>query len=83
MRSNINITNGMKYNQKISHIFRLQPVKVNVDGLGAVEKDMTYKNGLLGIIFRNETIAIPKVETFETRLVAVDFSIPFWINRSD
>lgn len=63
-------------------IFRLQPVKVNVDGMGMPEKDSTYKYGLLGIISRNETIAIPKVETFSRRLVVIDFSIPFWINRS-
>jgi len=58
-------------------------VKVNVDGLGLIGKSfLSHKNGLLGIIFRNETIAIPKLEMITLRLVATDFSIPFWINRS-
>ncbi|XP_071625820.1 uncharacterized protein [Temnothorax longispinosus] len=62
--------------------FTLQPVKVNIDGMGMPEEDLTYKHGLLGIIFRNETVAIPKIETFRPRLAAVDFSIPLWINRN-
>ncbi|KAG5307519.1 GRIA1 protein, partial [Acromyrmex insinuator] len=61
--------------------FTLQPVKANVNGLGMSEKDRSFKNGLLGIIFRNETMAIPKLETFISRLVATEFSVPFWINR--
>ncbi|KYM99095.1 putative glutamate receptor [Cyphomyrmex costatus] len=61
--------------------FTLLPVKANVDGLGMPEKDRSFKNGLLGIIFRNETMAIPKLETFISRLAATEFSVPFWINR--
>ncbi|XP_018351090.1 PREDICTED: glutamate receptor ionotropic, kainate 5-like [Trachymyrmex septentrionalis] len=60
--------------------FTLQPMKANVNDLGMPEKDRSFKNGLLGIIFRNETMAIPKLETFISRLVATEFSVPFWIN---
>lgn len=68
-------------NQKIFHSFRLQPVRVNVDGMGVPEDDGTYKKGLLGIITRNETIAIPKIDTFVERIMALDFTVPFGINR--
>jgi len=56
-------------------------VKANINGLGMSEKDRSFKNGLLGIIFRNQTMAIPKLETFISRLVATEFSVPFWINK--
>lgn len=77
MRSKL-MTNN---NQKIFHSFRLQPVRVNVDGMGVPEDDGTYKKGLLGIITRNETIAIPKIDTFVERIMALDFTVPFGINR--
>ncbi|KAM0730571.1 Glutamate receptor ionotropic, kainate 4 [Formica fusca] len=60
--------------------FTLQPVRVNVDGMGVPEDDGTYKKGLLGIITRNETIAIPKIDTFIERIMALDFTVPFGIN---
>lgn len=59
----------------------MQPVRVNVDGMGIPEDDGTYKKGLLGIISRNETIAIPKTDTFIERITALDFTVPFGINR--
>lgn len=60
---------------------RLQPIRSNINSLGALEKNNTYQHGLLGLLFHNETIAIPKVETYSKRLVATDFTIPLWINR--
>ncbi|XP_039307930.1 uncharacterized protein LOC105199808 [Solenopsis invicta] len=65
--------------------FTLQPVRANVDGLGKSvltenNEFLTYE-GLLGIIFRNETIAIPKLEMYPARLAAADFTIPFWMDR--
>lgn len=56
-------------------------MRVNVDGMGVLEDDGIYKNGLLGIISRNETIVIPRVDTFVERIVALDFTLPFGINR--
>ncbi|CAL1673900.1 unnamed protein product [Lasius platythorax] len=61
--------------------FTLQPIRSNVNSVGAPEKNHTYLHGLLGILSRNETIAIPKVETYSPRLVATDFTIPLWMNR--
>ncbi|XP_070155501.1 glutamate receptor 2-like [Polyergus mexicanus] len=60
--------------------FTLQPIRSNINSLGALEENNTYQHGLLGILFHNETIAIPKVETYSKRLVATDFTIPLWIN---
>lgn len=77
MRSKLTTNN----NQKIFHSFRLQPVRVNVDGMGVPEEDGIYKDGLLGIIARNETIVIPRVDTFVDRLMALDFTVPFGINK--
>jgi len=56
-------------------------VKADVDGLGLPGDKFTYTQGLLGIISRNETIAIPKVEMYVRRLAACKFVMPFWINR--
>ena len=55
-------------------------MKANINGLGMSEKDRSFKNGLLGIIFCNQTMAIPKLETFISRLVT-EFSVFFWINK--
>ncbi|XP_072759610.1 glutamate receptor ionotropic, NMDA 2A-like [Anoplolepis gracilipes] len=60
--------------------FTLQPVKSTENSLGSIENN-TYKYGLLSILLRNETIAIPKVETYDVRLVAADFTMPLWLNR--
>lgn len=60
---------------------RLQPVRTNVYNMGTLEKNNTYAQGLLGILSRNETIAIPKVETYTSRLLATDFTMPLWMNR--
>lgn len=50
--------------------------------MGASEKNQTvFARGLLGLIARNETIAIPKVETYSVRLIATDFTMPLWMNR--
>jgi len=59
-------------------------VKANLDDQGMlIQKDaLSFKNGLLSIIFRNETIAIAKLQNFSPELVATEFSIPFWTNRS-
>nr|XP_012224263.1 PREDICTED: uncharacterized protein LOC105673306 [Linepithema humile] len=59
--------------------FTLQPIRSNESSLGLLE-NQTYQHGLLSIIFRNETTVIPKVETYSARLVAVDFSMPLWMN---
>ncbi|EZA52820.1 hypothetical protein X777_08132 [Ooceraea biroi] len=64
--------------------FTLQPVRVNVNSLGAPDRNssvLTFKTGLLGIISRNETVIIPKIEMYEPRLAACDFVMPFWLNR--
>ncbi|KAH0949367.1 hypothetical protein HN011_000739 [Eciton burchellii] len=61
--------------------FTLQPVRVNVDGLGKPDENFIYTQGLLGIISRKETIVIPKVEIYRPRLAACDFTMPFWINK--
>ncbi|XP_070516674.1 glutamate receptor 1-like isoform X2 [Cardiocondyla obscurior] len=61
--------------------FTLQPVRSNVSSLGASEKNQTvFIQGLLGIISRNETVAIPKVETYNARRIAADFTTPLWMN---
>jgi len=60
---------------------RLQPVRTNVHSMGTLEKNNTYAQGLLGILSRNETIAIPKIETYTSRLLATDFTMPLWMNR--
>ncbi|XP_019882293.2 uncharacterized protein LOC105248793 [Camponotus floridanus] len=60
--------------------FTLQPVRTNVHNMGILEKNNTYAQGLLGILFRNETIAIPKIEAYTTRLLAADFTMPLWMN---
>ncbi|XP_029178220.1 LOW QUALITY PROTEIN: uncharacterized protein LOC114946004 [Nylanderia fulva] len=62
--------------------FTLQPMRVNVDGMGVQDENGTYKDGLLGIISRNETIAIPRVDMFAERIIALDFTLPFGINRN-
>lgn len=49
--------------------------------MGIQEENGTFKDGLLGIIFRNETIAIPRVDMFVERIMALDFTVPFGINR--
>lgn len=49
--------------------------------MGTLEKNNTYAQGLLGILFRNETIAIPKVETYSSRLIAADFTMALWMNK--
>ncbi|XP_024889042.1 uncharacterized protein LOC112465634 [Temnothorax curvispinosus] len=41
---------------------------------------MIFERGLLGIITRNETIAIPKVEFSNLRRLAADFTMPLWMN---
>ncbi|KAG5307518.1 GLRK protein, partial [Acromyrmex insinuator] len=62
--------------------FTLQLVKANLDDQGMPQKDaLSFKNGLLPIIFRNETIAIAKLQNFSPELMATEFSIPFWTNR--
>lgn len=73
--------NDKRWLKKIFCISRLQPIRSNVNSVGAPEKNHTYLHGLLGILSRNETIAIPKVETYSPRLVATDFTIPLWMNR--
>jgi len=74
--------NNRQYNQKVLHILRLQPIRSNESGLGASERNKTiFRHGLLGLISRNETIAIPKVETYSSRLLATDFTMPLWKNR--
>ncbi|XP_077273113.1 uncharacterized protein LOC143903421 [Temnothorax americanus] len=61
--------------------FTLQPIRSNETGLGASSKNQTiFEQGLLGIISRNETIAIPKVETYSVRSIAADFTMPLWMN---
>lgn len=50
-----------------------------MNGLGVPNKNDTY-DGLLAIIGRNETIAIPKVETFSPRLAVTRFTLPYGIN---
>ncbi|XP_029174511.1 uncharacterized protein LOC114943097 [Nylanderia fulva] len=60
--------------------FTLQPIRSNVNSAGVVEKNQTYINKLLDILFRNETIAIPKIETYSSLLTATDFTMPLWIN---
>lgn len=63
------------------YMSRLQPIRSNVYDMGISEKNNTFAQGLLGILFRNETIAIPKVETYSSRLLAADFTMPLWMNR--
>ncbi|KYM88788.1 hypothetical protein ALC53_02553 [Atta colombica] len=77
----ITIAFQKNYRYKKNFEYALQPVKANINGLGMSEKDRSFKNRLLGIIFRNQTMAIPKLETFISRLVATEFSIYFWINK--
>ncbi|XP_071625818.1 glutamate receptor 2-like [Temnothorax longispinosus] len=61
--------------------FTLQPIRSNETSLGAPSKDkMIFEQGLLGIITRNETIAIPKVEFSNLRRLAADFTMPLWMN---
>ncbi|XP_071625819.1 uncharacterized protein [Temnothorax longispinosus] len=60
--------------------FTLQPVRSNETSLGASKNRTIFEQGLLGIITRNETIAIPKVEIFNLRRLAADFTMPLWIN---
>ncbi|XP_012535461.2 uncharacterized protein LOC105836163 [Monomorium pharaonis] len=60
--------------------FTLQPVRSNEIGLG-VRNETIYPNGLLGLISRNETIAIPKVEMFNTRRTATEFTVPLWLTK--
>ncbi|XP_011165372.2 uncharacterized protein LOC105199807 [Solenopsis invicta] len=63
--------------------FTLQPVRSNVSGMGASEKyrnSTIFNQGLLGVISRNETIAIPKVEMYNSRRIAIDFTISLWMN---
>lgn len=73
--------NDKRWLEKIFFISRLQPIRSNVNSVGASEENYTYLHGLLDILSRNETIAIPKVETYSSRLVATDFTIPLWMNR--
>ncbi|XP_018364598.1 PREDICTED: glutamate receptor ionotropic, kainate 5-like [Trachymyrmex cornetzi] len=62
--------------------FTLQLVKANSDDQGVPQKDtLSFKNGLLPIIFRNETIAIARLLSFSPELIATEFSIPFGTNR--
>ncbi|KYN22206.1 PREDICTED: uncharacterized protein LOC108759295 [Trachymyrmex cornetzi] len=61
--------------------FTLQAVRSNEISAGALKKNETvYTSGLLGVLTRNETIAIPKTEMHGNRLVATDFTIPLWMN---
>ncbi|XP_072759176.1 uncharacterized protein [Anoplolepis gracilipes] len=60
--------------------FTLQPVRVYINDMGVPEENGTYKDGLLGIISRNETIILPRVDTFVERIMALDFTVPFGIN---
>ncbi|XP_011699544.1 PREDICTED: uncharacterized protein LOC105456881 [Wasmannia auropunctata] len=61
--------------------FTLQPIRSNESDLGASVNLSSFPRGLLGIISRNETIAIPKVETYSLRLLATDFTMPLWMNK--
>ncbi|KAL6262696.1 hypothetical protein P5V15_005489 [Pogonomyrmex californicus] len=61
--------------------FTLQPIRSNETGLGGRDKlTLNYPHGLLNVILRNKTMAIPKLETYTSRLVAADFTMPFWMN---
>ncbi|KYM99096.1 hypothetical protein ALC62_10210 [Cyphomyrmex costatus] len=61
--------------------FTLQAIRSNEISVGVSEKNRTvFNTGLLGILFRNETIAIPKVEMHDVRLAATDFTMPLWMN---
>ena len=61
---------------------RLQAIRSNEISAGVLNKNQTvYTTGLLGILTRNETIAIPKTEMHDNRLVATDFTIPLWMSR--
>ncbi|KYN33174.1 putative glutamate receptor [Trachymyrmex septentrionalis] len=61
--------------------FTLQAIKSNEISAGALKKNQTvYTTGLLGILTRNETIAIPKTEMHDNRLIATDFTIPLWMS---
>ncbi|KAL6262694.1 hypothetical protein P5V15_005487 [Pogonomyrmex californicus] len=60
--------------------FTLQPIRSNETSLGKPDKNNNYPHGLLNLMFRNGTMAIPKIETYTNRLKVVDFTIPLWIN---
>ncbi|XP_012535449.1 uncharacterized protein LOC105836157 [Monomorium pharaonis] len=61
--------------------FTLQPVRSNETSLGASARNQTiFPHGLLNVISRNETIAIPKVGMHSVRLIATDFTMPLWMN---
>ncbi|XP_011699549.1 PREDICTED: uncharacterized protein LOC105456887, partial [Wasmannia auropunctata] len=61
--------------------FTLQPIRSSENDLGASVNLSSFPRGLLGIISRNETFAIPKVETYSLRLLATDFTMPLWMNK--
>ncbi|XP_011705679.1 PREDICTED: uncharacterized protein LOC105460889 [Wasmannia auropunctata] len=62
--------------------FTLQPIRSNESSLGASQNKTIFVRGLLGVITRNETFAIPKVETYSLRLLATDFTMPLWMNKN-
>lgn len=60
-------------------------MKSNTNSLGipkTKESNITYyyQDGLLGIISRNETDAIPKLEAYTSRLEHVEFTMPLWMS---
>ncbi|XP_071625817.1 uncharacterized protein [Temnothorax longispinosus] len=62
--------------------FTLQPVRSNETSLMGVssKNEPILERGLLGVIMRNETIAIPKIEINNFRHQAADFTMPLWMN---
>jgi len=52
-----------------------------MNSLGTTTANTTYQDGLLNVISRNETDAIPKLEAWSMRLQDTEFTIPLWLSR--
>ena len=59
--------------------FTLKPILNTNPTLGRRLPNGSYEDGLLKIIQENETDVIPRVEAFNTRSGATQFSMPLWI----
>ncbi|XP_076231376.1 putative glutamate receptor [Calliopsis andreniformis] len=61
--------------------FTLVPNRTDENTLGRLNSDGVYINGLLQHLQRNETDVVPRVEAYNKRIIAGQFTIPLWKSR--
>ncbi|XP_053985411.1 uncharacterized protein LOC128879883 [Hylaeus volcanicus] len=82
-----NEANGLKVTGAIGEVwntlsellnFTLKPIITYETSVGYMNPNGTYTIGLLGMLYRNETDVVPRVEIYNKRLAAAVFTVPLW-----